>query len=148
MVESVLSPEVAFETVSSSEASRPRWMNRLGWFMSALTILFLLFDGLSKLAMERHVVASSIAIGYSVGSIRPIGMICLACTALYVIPRTSLLGAVLLTGYLGGAVASKIRIEDPLFSSVLFGVYIGVFIWGGLYLRGRIPVSIMRSAND
>jgi hypothetical protein len=103
--------------------------------MSGLTILFLLFDGLSKLALERHVVEATTRIGYPADAIRPLGAICLACTVLYAIPRTSVLGAILLTAYLGGAVASKVRIDDPLFSSVLFGVYFGVLVWGGLYLR-------------
>ena len=74
-------------------------------------------------------------IGYPVAAIRPLGIVSLICTLLYAVPRTSVLGAILLTGYLGGAIASKVRIEDPLFSSVLFGVYFGLLIWGGLYLR-------------
>ena len=65
----------------------------------------------------------------------PVGLILLACTILYAIPRTAVLGAILLTGFMGGAVASKIRIEDPLFSSILFGVYFGIILWAGLYLR-------------
>lgn len=103
--------------------------------MSGLIIAFMVFDGISKLALERHVIASTTAIGYPVEVIRPLGVICLVCTILYAVPRTSILGAILLTGYLGGAVASKVRIEDPLFSSVLFGVYFGILVWGGLYLR-------------
>ena len=74
-------------------------------------------------------------IGYPVAAIRPIGLIALLCTVLYAVPRTAILGAVLLTGFYGGAVASKVRIEDPLFSSILFGVYFGLVAWGGLYLR-------------
>jgi hypothetical protein len=77
---------------------------------------------------------------------RPLGVIGLACNLLYAIPRTSLLGAILLTGYLGGAVASKVRIEDPLFSSVLVGVYFGLLIWGGLYLRSRDLRSLMSAS--
>jgi hypothetical protein len=112
-----------------------KWMLWAGWGLSGLMIAFMLFDGLSKLALERHVVAATTQIGYPVDVIRPLGVIGLACTLLYAIPRTSILGAVLLTAYLGGAVASKMRIHDPLFSSVLFGVYFGVLVWGGLYLR-------------
>jgi DoxX-like family len=89
----------------------------------------------SKLALEHHVVEATTEIGYPLVTIRPLGIICLACTILYAIPRTSILGAILLTGYLGGAIASKVRIEDPLFGSVLFGVYFGILVWGGLYLR-------------
>lgn len=108
---------------------------RIGWILSSLTILFMLFDSLSKLALERHVVSATAGIGYPVASIRPMGSILLACTILYAIPRTAVLGAILLTGFLGGAVASKVRIDDPLFSSVLFGVYFGILAWAGLYLR-------------
>jgi DoxX-like family len=108
---------------------------RVGWGLTALTILFMLFDAANKLALEAHVVEATTKIGYPVGAIRPIGVIALICTVLYAIPRTAILGAVLLTGFCGGAVASKVRIEDPLFSSVLFGVYFGLIAWGGLYLR-------------
>jgi hypothetical protein len=119
----------------STPARTSRTQRRFGWGLSALTILFMLFDAASKLALESHVVEATTKIGYPVGAIRPIGIIALVCTVLYAIPRTAILGAVLLTGFYGGAVASKIRIEDPLFSSVLFGVYLGLIAWGGIYLR-------------
>jgi hypothetical protein len=119
----------------SQIATSHRWMVWTGWGMSGLMILFMLFDSASKLALERHVVEATTQIGYPLDVIRPLGAIGLACTLLYAVPRTSILGAILLTGYLGGAIASKVRIEDPLFSSVLFGVYFGVLVWGGLYLR-------------
>src|ERR1700733_4771411 len=93
-----------------------RWMSWAGWGMSGLMILFMLFDGVSKLALERHVVEATTRIGYPLDVIRPLGALSLACTLLYAIPRTAILGAILLTGYLGGAIASKVRIEDPLFS--------------------------------
>jgi DoxX-like family len=121
--------------LQSQVAGRPRWMHWTGWGMSGLMIAFLLFDGVSKLVLESHVVEATTQIGYPLDIIRPLGIICLACTILYAIPRTSILGAILLTAYLGGAVASKVRIEDPLFGSVLFGVYFGILVWGGLYLR-------------
>jgi DoxX-like family len=112
------------------------WAGRI---MSGFTVLFMLFDALSKLAMEHHVVEATTNIGYPQQVIRPLGIILLACTVLYAIPRTAIFGAILLTGYLGGAVASKVRIDDPLFRSVLFGVYFGILAWGGLYLRdGRL----------
>ncbi len=95
----------------------------------------MLFDAAGKLALESHVVDATTKIGYPVAAIRPIGVIALLCTILYAVPRTAVLGAVLLTGFYGGAMASKIRIEDPLFSSILFAVYFGVIAWGGLYLR-------------
>ena len=103
--------------------------------MSGLTVLFMLSDGISKLAMEHHVVEATTKIGYPVDVIRPLGIVVLVCTTLYAIPRTAILGAILLTGFLGGAVASKVRLEDPMFGSILFGVYFGILAWGGLYLR-------------
>jgi DoxX-like family len=116
-------------------SARPKWMRWVGWGMTGLMIAFLLFDSVSKFVLEHHVVEATTQIGYPLDVIRPLGLICLVCTILYAIPRTSIFGAILLTGYLGGAIASKVRIEDPLFSSVLFGLYFGVLVWGGLYLR-------------
>jgi hypothetical protein len=124
-------------------APRVKWMQRTGWGFTGLMVLFLLFDSLSKVALEPHVVEATTRIGYPLAAIRPMGLICLACTVLYAIPRTSILGAILLTGYLGGAIASKLRIEDPLFSSVLFGVYFGILIWAGLYLRDERLRSLL-----
>ena len=108
---------------------------RIGWVLSSLTIAFMLFDAAGKLALETHVIDATTKIGYPLAAIRPIGLIALLCTVLYALPRTAVLGAVLLTGFYGGAVASKIRIEDPLFSSILFAVYMGFIAWAGLYLR-------------
>ena len=122
-------------SADSISATPSKMQRRVGWFLTALTILFMLFDAAGKLALEPHVVEATTKIGYPVGAIRSIGVIALICTVLYAIPRTAILGAVLLTGFCGGAVASKVRIEDPLFSSVLFGVYFGLIAWGGLYLR-------------
>jgi predicted secreted protein len=118
------------ESIASSKVP-----TRIGWALSILTIAFMLFDAGGKLALESHVVEASTKIGYPLAAIRPIGVIALLCTILYAVPRTAILGAVLLTGFYGGTVASKLRIEDPLFSSILFGVYFGLIAWGGLYLR-------------
>lgn len=76
-------------------------------------------------------------LGYPASTVVPIGILLLACVALYAVPRTSILGAVLLTGYLGGAVASNVRIANPLFGYTLFPVYVGVLLWLGLYLRNE-----------
>ena len=119
----------------SIPATTSKTQRRVGWGLTGLTILFMLFDAAGKLALEPHVVEATTKIGYPVSAIRPIGIIALLCTVLYAIPRTAILGAILLTGFCGGAVASKVRIEDPLFSSVLFGVYFGLIAWGGLFLR-------------
>jgi len=130
----------------SHGSARAKWMQWIGWGMTGLMIAFLLFDSVTKLVLEQHVLEATTKIGYPLDVIRPIGIIGLVCTILYAIPRTSILGAILLTGYLGGAIASKVRIEDPMFSSVLFGVYFGILVWGGLYLRDErlralIPLS-------
>lgn len=125
-----------------------KWGKWIGWGMSGLMIAFLLLDSISKLLLEHHVVEATTQIGYPLEVIRPLGVICLVCTLLYAIPRTSVLGAILLTGYLGGAIASKLRIEDPLFSSVLFGFYFGVFLWGALYLRDERLRSLIPLRGD
>jgi hypothetical protein len=147
MTEAVRSSNIgmAFARARVEEFSQPKWMRWTGWGMSGLTIAFFLFDSISKLALERHVVEAATKIGYPLDVTQPLGVICLVCTMLYAIPRTALLGAILLTGYLGGAIASKVRIEDPLFSSVLFGFYLGLLVWAGVYfrdcqLRRLIPV--------
>jgi hypothetical protein len=108
------------------------WAGRV---LSGLAVAFLLFDGVIKLLVLPFVVESHQQLGYPVGAVRGIGCALFACVATYVFPRTSLLGAVLLTGYLGGAVATHVRVENPLFSHVLFPIYVAAMIWGGLLLR-------------
>ena len=106
-----------------------------GYAISGLVIVFLLLDGAMKLIPLSIVVETSEQLGIPAHLARPLGVLTLACTLLYAIPRTSVLGAILLTAYLGGAVATHVRIGSPLFSHVLFGVYLGLMVWGGLYLR-------------
>jgi hypothetical protein len=127
----------------SQTTSGSKTMFWAGWTMSGLVVLFLLFDGISKLMLIAPVVEATTQIGYPVNLVRPIGIIGLVCAVLYAVPRTATLGAILLTGLLGGAIASKMRIEEPLFSHILFGVYVGILAWGGLYLRdGRLRALI------
>ncbi len=106
-----------------------------GRAMSGLVVLFLAMDAGMKLADLQPVREASAQIGWPLALDRPIGLIELICLVLYAIPRTSVLGAVLTTGLLGGAVAAHLRLGDPLFSHVLFGVSVGALAWGGLYLR-------------
>jgi len=106
-----------------------------GGILSGLPVLFLLVDGAMKVAKAAVVVQGTAELGYPESVIAGIGATLLACTILYAIPQTSILGAILLTGYLGGAVATHVRVGNPLFSHVLFPVYVGVMIWGGLCLR-------------
>ena len=111
----------------------------LGRVLSGLVILFLLFDGAIKLVPWPVVTETMDRIGYgsSENLARSLGAITIACTVLYAIPPSSILGAILLTGYLGGAMASHLRIGSPLFSHTLFGFYLGLMLWGGLWLRDR-----------
>ena len=108
-----------------------------GVVASGLVIVFLLMDATMKLLALPVVTESSVALGFAgtAAMARGLGLLLLACTLLYVVPKTSALGALLLTAYLGGAVATHVRVGNPLFSHVLFGVYVGVLMWVGLWLR-------------
>lgn len=106
-----------------------------GHIMSGLAILFLIFDGVTKVIKVPAVLQASAQLEYPVRLIPVIGIVLLVCTLLYAIPRTSILGALLLTGYLGGAVASQLRVGNPLFAETLFPIYFALLVWGGLFLR-------------
>ncbi|MBC2642850.1 MULTISPECIES: DoxX family protein [unclassified Rhodococcus (in: high G+C Gram-positive bacteria)] len=110
---------------------------KVGWVLSGLAGAFLLFDAVGKILKLGPVEDSAVELGLPAHIIVPIGIVLLICTALYLVPRTAPLGAVLLTGYLGGAVLTNWRVEKPLFSTVLFAVYVGIVVWAGLYLRDR-----------
>ena len=120
------------QSESVAISKKARWAGRV---ISALPVLFLLMDAIMKLIKLAPVVEATVKIGWPESLIIPLGIVLLVCTLLYVIPSTSVLGAILLTGYLGGAVATHLRIGDPLFTHVLFPVYLGVLLWLGLYLR-------------
>jgi pimeloyl-ACP methyl ester carboxylesterase len=106
-----------------------------GRVLSTLAVLFLTFDSIGKLLEVPAVIEGSARLGYPAGTVFSLGVLLLLCVGVYVIPRTSVLGAVLLTGYLGGAVATHVRVESPLFTHTLFPVYVAAFVWGGLLLR-------------
>ena len=120
------------DSQTTSVSNKALWAGRI---VSALPVLFLLMDGVMKLFKPAVVVDATLKVGYAESTIVPLGIVLLACTILYVVPLTSVLGAILLTGYLGGAVATHTRVGDPLFSHVLFPTYLGALIWLGLYLR-------------
>ena len=105
--------------------------------LSAIIVLFMIFDGVIKLPPLDVVTQTMVPLGWPADPnvARLLGIIGLVSTALYALPRTSVLGAILLTAYMGGAIATNARIGNPLFSHTLFGVYLGVILWGGLYLR-------------
>jgi hypothetical protein len=108
------------------------WTGRI---LSALPALFLLMDGIMKIMMPDFVVKATVELGYPEDVIFGLGIVVLICVILYIIPQTSVFGAILLTAYLGGAVASHLRHGDPLFSHVLSPVYFAMLLWAGLYLR-------------
>jgi hypothetical protein len=110
------------------------WSGRI---LSALVILFLLFDSVIKLIPIAPVTETLQQLGYSpsINLARGLGILTLVCTLLYAIPRTAVLGAILLTGLLGGAMATHLRVGSPVFSHLLFGAYLGLMVWGGLWLR-------------
>ena len=107
------------------------WAGRI---VSWLPGLFLLLDGVAKLFKPAPVIEGTVKLGYSESVIIPLGIVLIVCTVLYLIPRTAVLGAILLTGYLGGAVATHVRAADGIFP-VVFAVSFGALLWLGLYLR-------------
>jgi hypothetical protein len=107
---------------------------RAGWIISAFAILFLIFDTIIKVLNLAPAVEATTQLGYPASLVIGIGMIELVCLAVYLIPRTAVLGAILLTGYLGGAIATQLRAGAPLFP-VVFPMIVGALVWGGLFLR-------------
>lgn len=133
-------------TLTAGPASgAARWTGRI---LSALVVLFLLLDGAIKV-IELDVVKQTLAeLGYPVDVAFGLGVLTLAIGALYAIPRTSVLGAILLTGLLGGAMATHLRVGSPLFSHMLFGLYIGLMAWGGLFLRDERLRALLPLRRD
>jgi DoxX-like family len=132
-------------TTSFGNVARPgvpfgksgRYQSRIGLVLTVLAVLFLLTDAVMKLLALPNVLLTTAMLGYpgTPDFARALGVVLLICTLLYAWPRTAALGAILLTGYLGGAVATHVRVASPLFSHILFGLYVALFVWGGLFLR-------------
>ena len=116
------------DTQTAPVSKKMLWAGRI---LSGLPVLMLLFSGVMKLVKPAAVVEGFVQLGYPESLTVGVGIVELACAALYVIPRTSVLGAILLTGYLGGATATHVRIGEPFFIPIV----LGVLVWGGLYLR-------------
>ena len=121
--------QAATQTVPAAKTTV--WAGRI---ISALAVLFLIFDSVIKVLSMAPAVESTTQLGYPASLVVGIGILEIACLAVYVIPRTAVLGAILLTGYLGGAIATQVRAGSPLFS-IVFPVIVGALIWGGLFLR-------------
>lgn len=119
---------------------------RIGWLFSGLAILFLAMDAAGKLLAPDLMIANSPPLGLPAapGFHRLLGAILAACTLLYALPRTAPLGAVLLTGYLGGAVLAHLRVASPLLTHTLFGLYVGGLAWAGLWLRDARVRALVR----
>jgi hypothetical protein len=122
-------------SIDTTAPSKPRLLT--GRILSTLTVLFLIMDIVFKFIrpVPPQVMQSMTQLGFQPGLLTAIGILLTICTILYVIPATSVLGAVLLTGYLGGAISVQMRVGNPLFGYILFPVYVGVLMWAGLYLR-------------
>jgi hypothetical protein len=125
----------------------PHTTSWVGRILSALPTLFLLVDGVMKLFAPPLVVEATTQLGYPVSVILGLGIVLLACTALYAIPRTSVLGAILLTGYLGGAVATHVRVGADLFP-IIFPLIVGAMLWGGLFLRDQRVRSLIPLVSE
>jgi hypothetical protein len=125
------------ESVSKAQL----WTGRI---LSGIAVLFLLMDGVTKVLKLAPVVEATVQLGYPESSVVVIGALVLIGTALYLIPRTSVLGAIFLTGFLGGAIATHVRLGNPLFSHTLFPTYVAALLWGGLVLRNlRLRAFLM-----
>lgn len=121
--------------METKQISKTRlWTSRI---ISGIAVLFMLFDGIFKLVATKQVMESAPSLGFQEHHIIPMGLLALIPTLLYIFPRTAVLGAVLLTAYLGGAIATHFRLDNPLFSHMLFPVYIALLLWGGLWLRNE-----------
>ncbi|HKR08633.1 MAG TPA: DoxX family protein [Gemmatimonadaceae bacterium] len=116
------------------------WTGRV---LSGIAVLFLLFDATIHLLKPEPVVAGFAKLGYPITVAVPLAIIEFVCIILYLVPRTSIFGAILLTGYLGGAIAAQLRIGAPVFSTLLFPIYVALFVWGGLYFRDPTVRSII-----
>jgi DoxX-like protein len=123
-----------FQSQAQTSSKAALWTGRI---LSGVTILFMLFDAVAHLIKPAPVVTAFAQLGVPLQLAIPLGIIELVCIVAYAMPRTSLVGAILLTGYLGGAVVTQLRVGNPLFAQALFPVYVGLLVWGGLYLRDQ-----------
>jgi DoxX-like family len=133
----LLEPRILDVPDSPSREPVSRAQMLAGRLLSGLAAAFLTLDSAMKFVKAPQVIEASTHLGLGLELVTPIGLVLLVCTALYVIPRTAVLGAILLTGYLGGAVFGNLRVGDPLATHVLFPVYFGILLWAGLFLRDR-----------
>ena len=115
-----------------------------GWIVSGIAVAFLAFDAGMKLLRLAPAIETTTQLGYPASVIAPLGLIQVLCLIVYIVPRTAVLGAILWTGYLGGAIATHVRVGSPLATHVLFPIYVALLLWGGLWLRDRRVRALLR----
>jgi hypothetical protein len=142
MTAAILSSAPAMSSAASSSRSRIA-----GRILSGIAIAFLTFDVGIKLIPNKMATDATVMLGYQPHHVLIIGLLGLTCLVLYAIPRTAPIGAILWTGYLGGAIATHLRLDNPLFSHILFPTYIAALLWGGLYLRDPRVRALVRPAR-
>jgi hypothetical protein len=123
-------------------STRARWAGRI---LTGIAVLFLAMDLTFKFSTSKEIIEGTTQLGWAPHHLPIIGTIEIVCLLLYVIPRTAPLGAILWTGYLGAAIATHLRIDNPLFTHILFPIYVAAFIWGGLYLRDARVRALLRA---
>jgi hypothetical protein len=126
--------------MSTTISAPRRWSGRI---LSGLVVAFMLFDGVTKIMRVPPVVEATVKLGYPASAVAPIGVLAVLGAVLYAIPRTAIVGAVVLTGFLGGAIATQLRVEAPLLTHTLFPVYFAIMIWGGLALRDPRAMGLL-----
>ena len=136
--------ESAAPAAPATISNRSLWAGRI---LTGVAVLFLLFDVTMKFIVSPEAVKGTADLGWPLHHMTTLGLIGAVCLILYVVPRTAPLGAILWTGYLGGAIATHLRIDNPLFSHTLFPIYVAAFIWGGLYLRDARVRALLRPAR-
>jgi hypothetical protein len=144
MSAAILRSSAVAATPAPGASGRARWAGRA---LTGIAVLFLAFDTVIKLVSAPDAVAGTVQLGWAAHHLPIIAAIEVVCLVLYLIPRTAPLGAILWTGYLGGAIATHLRIDNPLLSHTLFPIYVAALIWGGLYLRDARVRALLRSAR-
>ena len=139
-------PTYAVYHSTDTAAARAPYLQNAGRLASGIAALFLAFDAAMKLAASPQAIEGTRALGFDPAVLLPLGLLQAILLVLYLVPRTAVLGAILWTGYLGGAVATHVRLENPWFSHILFPVYVAALTWGGLWLRDSRVRALLRPA--
>ena len=134
----------AAPAATPATSTSARWAGRV---LTALAVLFLAFDATIKLVAAKEAVEGTVQLGWQAHHLPILGVLEIVCLLVYLVPRTAPLGAILWTGYLGGAIATHLRLDNPLFSHILFPTYVAALLWGGLYLRDARVRALLRPAR-